>query len=72
MFGLVDQNYELPQEVFDYLNISTFKIESFDIPKFGLKTFDFDHFNLRGFEYDCFEIKALRRGVVAVSKIGYV
>ena len=72
MFGLVDQDYELPQEVFDYLNIGTFKIDSFDNPKFALKSFDFDHFNLRRFEFDCFEIKALRRGVVAVSKIGYV
>lgn len=72
MFGLVDQNYELPQEVFDYLNIGTFKIDSFDNPKFALKSFDFDHFNLRRFEFDCFEIKALRRGVVAVSKIGYI
>lgn len=72
MFGLVDQNYELPQEVFDNLGIDSFKIESFNHDVFTPGTFEIDEFHPNEFIFDCFAIKPLRRGVISVSKIGYV
>lgn len=72
MFGLVEQNYELPQYVFDYLGINSFKIETFNVPKFEIKKIEIKQFNYSKFEFDTFAIKPLRRGVISVSKIGYV
>ncbi len=72
MFGLVDQNYELPQEVLDELGIKSFQVEPFRFNEFNGKSFDFGKFHTKEFAYDSFRITVLRRGVVSVSKIGYV
>lgn len=72
MFGLVDQNYELPQEVLDELRIKSFQVEPFRFNEFNGKSFDFGKFQTKEFAYDSFRITVLRRGVVSVSKIGYV
>ncbi len=72
MFGLVDQNYELPQEVLDELGIKSFQVESFRFNEFNGKSFDFGKFHTKEFAYDSFRITVLRRGVVSVSKIGYM
>lgn len=72
MFGLVDQNYELPQEVLDELGVKSFQVEPFRFNEFNGKSFDFGKFRAKEFAYDRFRITVLRRGVVSVSKIGYV
>lgn len=72
MFGLVDQNYELPQEVLDELGVKSFQVEPFRFNEFNGKSFDFGKFQTKEFAYDSFRITVLRRGVVSVSKIGYV
>lgn len=70
-FGLVDQNYRLPQSVFDDLGL-----ESFDFTKFEAEQFEYDHFVPNSFSYDSFEyekfgIKVLRRDLIGVFSIGY-
>lgn len=77
MFGLVDQDYELPKEVLHEIGIETFEHEkmnneiseknTFEADKFSFNTFDAERFNP-----DIFEIKYLRRGVIGINKIGYV
>ncbi len=71
-FGIVDQNYQLPQEVIDEIGIEVFNYEKFDYHTFQPDTFRFDSFVPEAFEYDKFGITILRRGVINVGKIGYI
>ena len=72
MFGLVEQDYSLPNEILEQLGIETFEYETFEPA-----TFQYESFNPTTFEYESFEpahldIVFLRRGVIGVNKIGYV
>jgi hypothetical protein len=71
MFGLVEQNYKLPEDV---------------VKEIGADVFEYDHFNYDHFEYDRFipdmienkrkvndiSLIRLRRGVIGINRIGYV
>ena len=72
MFGLVDQDYSMPQEVLEEIGIETFYYDTFEAEKFEPDTFDFDSFSADSFEPDTLDIIFLRRGVIGVSKVGYV
>ena len=69
-FGIVDQDYQLPKEVFDELGIELFEYE-----KFLSKEYEYEHFEPEFFQPEYFQpgmIRILRRGVVAVHQIGYI
>lgn len=71
-FGLVEQNYELPDEVLNELGVETIplprtQIERIDIPRTQLLTA-----SINKSEYETIDISVLRRGVIGVNKIGYV
>ncbi len=72
LFGLVNQDYKLPDDVIKDIGVATFDYESFEP-----ETFDYESFEPETFAYDTIQpdslgIKFLRRGVIGVSKIGYV
>ena len=72
MFGLVDQDYTLPDDVIKDIGIETFEYETF-----GVESFEPESFKIESFDYDTITpdnlgIKYLRRGVIGVSKVGYV
>lgn len=71
-FGLVDQDYELPQELIKEIGIEVFEYEKFEYEKFQPEQFAFQKFEFNKFEYSKIEYKFLRRGVIGVSRIGYV
>ena len=71
-FGIVDQDYELPDEVIKELGIDIFEIDEFVDPEFELEEFAFEPFQLEEFELETFSITPLRRGVLKISQIGYV
>ena len=71
-FGIVDQNYELPQEVIEEIGIEVFEFEKFKYDIFHADTFQFDPFTPDNFEYDKFGIRILRRGVIEFGKVGYI
>ena len=71
-FGLVDQNYQLPQEIIDEIGIEVFEYEKFEYDKFQFDRFEFDRFTPDTFEFDKFGISIIRRGVIGVGKIGYI
>ena len=62
MFGLVDQNYMLPDEVMEAIGFDVFKYEEFT----------FNEFQVEESEVDSLSIEFLRRGVIGVHQIGYV
>lgn len=71
-FGFVDQNYELPNDIFEKIGAKVFEYE-----KFKPKTYNYNSFQPKRFEYNRFEpikidVTFLRRGVIEVGVIGYV
>ena len=71
-FGLVEQNYELPDEVLRELGVETIpiprtQIERVDIPRTQTSTA-----SIGKLEYETIDITVLRRGVIGINKIGYV
>ena len=71
-FGLVEQNYELPDEVLKELGVETISIprtqvERVDIPRTSVLST-----SVSKSEYETINITSLRRGVIGVNKIGYI
>lgn len=71
-FGLVEQNYELPEEVLKEIGIEVFDYEKFDFNSFAVQKFEFGKFETKNFEHQKFKPYFLRRGVIGVDCIGYV
>ena len=78
MFGLVEQNYELPVDILEEIGLDVFRYENFEV-----NTFEFDRFETEKFEVETFhpevfstedgiDFTFLRRGVIGINKIGYV
>lgn len=72
MFGLVEQNYKLPEDVLEKIGIAVFEYETFNYECFERDEFEFDRFEPDRFEVDVVDIKFIRRGVIGVSQIGYI
>lgn len=72
MFGLVEQDYTLPKEIIEQIGIETFDYETFEYGTFKPESFSYDTFGTETFEPDTLDITFLRRGVIGVSKVGYV
>ena len=72
MFGLVDQDYRLPDDIFEEMGLETIDFDSFSADSFEAETFSFESFEAESIRPDTFGIKMLRRGVIGVSKVGYV
>lgn len=72
LFGIVDQDYKLPEDVFAEMGLKSFDFESFQTDTFDPDTFTFETFEVESIQPDTLGITMLRRGVIGVSKIGYV
>ena len=70
-FGLVDQNYTLPERVIEELGIEQFNFEKMTIEQFEYDSFSVDKFSLDAFEYEKFGIEILRRDLIGVYSVGY-
>ena len=72
MFGLVEQDYRIPDHILKEIGIKTFDFKTFETKTFELKSFKFKTFEPKTFELKSFKTTILRRGVIGVSKIGYM
>ena len=54
------------------IGIDVFDYETFDVDTFEPETFTIDSFQPESFNTDRLQITYLRRGVIGVSKIGYI
>ena len=72
MFGLVDQNYELSEDVLNEIGIEVFEYEQFHYECFEATSFEFSSFDIDEFIPIHMEMIFLRRGVIGVKCIGYV
>lgn len=71
-FGLVEQNYELPEDVLHEMGVETVtiprtSIETTEIPRTAIGASEINRAN-----YETIDITVLRRGVIGVNKVGYV
>lgn len=72
LFGLVDQDYELPEEVLKEIGIEVFEYEKFEYEPFEYEKFEYERFEYEQFEYEKLHTIFLRRGVIGVNCIGYM
>lgn len=72
MFGLVEQNYKLPEDVMEYIGVEKFDYETFEPDTFELETFKPETFEFDTFQPESLEMHYLRRGVIGISKVGYM
>ena len=71
-FGLVEQNYELPEDVLHEMGVETIeiprtRIETTEIPGIAIGASE-----IKKADYETIDITVLRRGVIGVNKVGYV
>ena len=72
LFGLVDQDYKLPEDIIEEMGLGTFDFDSFSAETFEPESFSFDTFEAESIQPDTLGITMLKRGVIGVSMIGYV
>lgn len=72
MFGLVEQDYRLPDEVLQEMGIDRFEFESFGVEGFEAPTFDLPSFEVEAFDYPTIGMTILRRGVIGIHRVGYI
>ena len=72
LFGLVDQDYELPEEVLKEIGIEVFEYEKFEYEPFEYEKFEYEKFEYEQFEYEKLHTIFLRRGVIGVNCVGYM
>ncbi len=72
LFGLVEQDYKLPDDIIKDMGLETFEFETFAAETFEPESFAFDSFEAETIQPDSLGITMLRRGVIGVSKIGFV
>ena len=70
--GLVDQNYELPNDILRKIGTEVFEYEKFEPDRFTYPSFQPKRFEHKRFEPIKINITFLRRGVIGVGMIGYV
>ncbi len=70
MFGLVDQDYELPDEVINELGFDLYEVDEFNVDEYDIDEFTLDEYDID--DYDGDFISVLRRGVIGVHRVGYI
>ena len=72
MFGLVKQDYTLPEDILENIGLDVFKYERFIPIGFRNNAFSHTAFKQEQFEANTLGITVLRRGVIGVAQIGFV
>ena len=70
-FGLVEQDYELPDEVLESMGIDMFKIPEKEIDQIPIKTINV-HQALDVNVPETIDLTMVKRGIIGVNKVGYV
>ena len=71
-FGLVEQNYELPEEVLHEIGVETISVPRTQVERIDVPRTQIMGAGVETSEYETIDITVLRRGVIGVNKIGYV
>ena len=71
-FGLVEQSYELPEEVLAEMGVETIPIPRADVETTELPRTPIVASGIEKAGYETIDITVLKRGVIGVNKVGYV
>lgn len=71
-FGLVEQDYKLPEDLMKEIGMDVFEYESFEYNGFEPKQFEFNSFRANTFEPAKIDMTFLRRGVIGVNAVGFL
>lgn len=71
LFGLVNQDYTIDEELLREIGIDIFEQDTFETPTFIPESFECESFECHGFQYEHFGVSIIRRGVIGVFSIGY-
>ena len=70
-FGLVDQDYELPEEVLAEMGVHTIPVPKTEVARTEINSTTVEtQVNRTG--YETIDITVLKRGIIGVNKVGYV
>ena len=69
-FGIVEQNYELPDNVLKEIGVDIFEYDEFLPDEYEIDEFSFDEYEID--EYRPNFITVIRRGVIGVHRVGYI
>lgn len=72
MFGLVNQDYVLPEDVIKEIGIDVFDYDYFEYEIFEPERFQFNKFSYEKFEPERIDMTFLRRGVIGINEIGFL
>lgn len=72
LFGLVDQDYSLPESVLKQIGLEVFEYEKFEYEKFEYEKFEYEKFEYEKFEYEQIELVMLKRGLIGINKVSYL
>ncbi len=70
-FGLVEQDYTLPQELLEEMGIDIIPVSRANISRAEIQTTTVQA-NVGRTNYETIDIKLVRRGVISVNKVGYI
>ena len=71
-FGLVEQDYELPPEVKDYLGVESMNIEQMAPEEMQSDECSPEQMTIETMNFEKMDVKWAKRGVVGIRKIGYI
>lgn len=71
-FGLVDQDYEIPNEVLEIIGIETIPVHRTQVETSDVAYTEVARTSINTISYETIDITVLRRGIIGVNKIGYV
>lgn len=71
-FGLVEQDYTLPEYYLKELGINLIELNKVDINQIDIELIELKQNNIDYIDIETIKIKTLRRGVLEVKKIGYI
>lgn len=72
MFGLVQQDYQLPREVLENLGIKLFDYEKFQYSHFEPLRFKPKQISTDVIVPNSFDVRIISRGVIGIARIGYI
>ncbi len=71
-FGLVEQDYQLPEEYLASMGINLTPISRTEVKRTEVKRTEVGTAAVKQTTYETIDIKFLRRGIIGVNKVGYV
>ncbi len=71
-FGLVEQDYQLPEEILLDMGVELNKIDFAEIEMNEIDMTEIDYVDVEETEFETIELRMVKRGIIGVNKVGYI